>query len=196
MDFMIKNKVELSLKESTIKIDNNEYELEVKKPKMAAYDEELLEKTRICEISETRNKMKLMIQNYKNNNPILGDIPNIAHEIKLMGNFNQPKKAYPVPIAIQEDVQTHINDLITKGILQNMETEFISPAFFIRKANGKLSLLISYRSLNSVTVKAHNLRPKITYMLYKLKGSTIFTKFDLDQGFYQIKIKDEDVKKT
>ncbi|KAG0420247.1 Retrovirus-related Pol polyprotein from transposon 17.6 [Dictyocoela roeselum] len=196
MDFMIKNNVVLSLKENTIRIDNNEYKLDIKKPKMAAYDEELLEKTRICEISETSNKMKRLIQNYKSNNPTLGAILNIAHEIQLNGNFSPPKKEYSVPIAIQEDVQTHINELITKGIIQKMNTEFISPAFFIRKANDKLRLVIDYRCLNSITVKARNLKPKITEMLYKLKESTIFTKLDLDQGFYQIKIKDEDAKRT
>ncbi|KAG0440975.1 Retrovirus-related Pol polyprotein from transposon 17.6 [Dictyocoela muelleri] len=77
-----------------------------------------------------------------------------------------------------------------------MNSPFISPAFFIRKSNGKLRLIVDYRHLIEVTVKAHNLRPKIMEILYKFKGCKFFTKLDLDQGFYQIRIKQEDVPKT
>ncbi|KAG0437043.1 Retrovirus-related Pol polyprotein from transposon 17.6 [Dictyocoela muelleri] len=77
-----------------------------------------------------------------------------------------------------------------------MKSSFISPTFFIRKSNGKLHLIVDYRQINEVTVKAHNIRPKIMEILYKLKGSKFFTKLDLDQGFYQIRIKQEDILKT
>ncbi|KAG0440265.1 Retrovirus-related Pol polyprotein from transposon opus [Dictyocoela muelleri] len=76
------------------------------------------------------------------------------------------------------------------------DTNYISPSFFIKKANRKLRLIIDYRNLNSVTVKAHNLRPKITDILSSLHGKTVFTKLDLNQGFYQIRIKEDDVYKT
>ncbi|KAG0436724.1 Retrovirus-related Pol polyprotein from transposon opus [Dictyocoela muelleri] len=33
-------------------------------------------------------------------------------------------------------------------------------------------------------------------MLYKLRGTKIYTKLDLDQGFYQIRVKSEDIPKT
>ncbi|KAG0441864.1 Retrovirus-related Pol polyprotein from transposon opus [Dictyocoela muelleri] len=77
-----------------------------------------------------------------------------------------------------------------------MNTDYISPAFFIRKANGKLRLVFYYRHLNEITIRAHNIRLKISDMLYKLRGSKIYTKLDLDQGFYQIRVKSEDIPKT
>ncbi|KAG0442387.1 Retrovirus-related Pol polyprotein from transposon 17.6 [Dictyocoela muelleri] len=59
-----------------------------------------------------------------------------------------------------------------------------------------LRLIFDYRKLNKVTVKAHSYRPKIMDILNKLKGCNYFSKNDLNQGFYQIDIKYDDILKT
>ncbi|KAG0439193.1 Transposon Tf2-6 polyprotein [Dictyocoela muelleri] len=77
-----------------------------------------------------------------------------------------------------------------------MDTRYISPAFFVKKSNGKLRLIVDYRNFNKVTTKAHNYRPKISEIFSKLHGCKYFSKIDLNQGFYQIQIKESDIEKT
>ncbi|KAG0438392.1 Retrovirus-related Pol polyprotein from transposon [Dictyocoela muelleri] len=101
-----------------------------------------------------------------------------------------------LPIAIRDDAKMHIEELSKNGIIEEAETSYISPSFFVKKSNGKLRLIIDYRNLNNITIKAHNLRPKITDIFSGLKGKKVFSKIDLSQGFYQIKIREEDLYKT
>ncbi|KAG0426338.1 Retrovirus-related Pol polyprotein from transposon 17.6, partial [Dictyocoela muelleri] len=64
------------------------------------------------------------------------------------------------------------------------------------KKNGKIRLVVDYRYLNSISKKTHQFTPKIKKILATLHGSKIFSKIDLNLGYYQIKMKPEDIYKT
>ncbi|KAG0428779.1 Retrovirus-related Pol polyprotein from transposon opus [Dictyocoela muelleri] len=87
-------------------------------------------------------------------------------------------------------------ELEKEKIIKQMDTRYLSPAFFVKKSNGKIRLIVDYRNLNKVTVKAHNYRPKISGIFNKLHGCKYFSKIDLNKGFYQIKIKENDIEKV
>ncbi|KAG0442543.1 Retrovirus-related Pol polyprotein from transposon [Dictyocoela muelleri] len=163
---------------------------------LSTYDEQLTGKTRIYTTTEEDKTLKTLISEYKTQNPKIGNITNVNHEIQLSGKFEASKCEYGVPIALQPNVIKHMEELEKDGDIREIDTPYVSPAFFIRKSNGKLRLIVDYRNLNKVTVKAHNYRPKIMDILNKLKGCKYFSKIDLNQGFYQINIKDEDISKT
>ncbi|KAG0442752.1 Retrovirus-related Pol polyprotein from transposon [Dictyocoela muelleri] len=184
MEFFLKNNVILNLKNKSITIDGSEYELDVEERSFARYDESLAENTRVYQSQSDENQLKKLVLEYKRKNPKIGQISQVEHEIQLKSDFEPPKCDYGVPLALQDDVRKHLNDLENDGIIKQMDTPYISPAFFLRKSNGKLRLIIDYRKLNSITVKAHNFRPKIQEILNKLNGCTYFTKIDLHQGFY------------
>ena len=67
---------------------------------------------------------------------------------------------------------------------------------FVKKKYGTLRLCIDYRQLNKLTVKNKYLLPIIDDLFYQLKGANIFSKIDLQSGYYQLRIKDVDMHKT
>ncbi|ESK81705.1 reverse transcriptase-rnase h-integrase [Moniliophthora roreri MCA 2997] len=68
-----------------------------------------------------------------------------------------------------------------------------SPFFFVaKKEKGALRLTQDYRELNKGTVKNAYPLPLISELLDKLKGATVFTKLDLQNGYNNIWIKNGD----
>lgn len=57
-------------------------------------------------------------------------------------------------------------------------------------------MVVDYRKLNKVTKEAHYPIPKMMDMLNDLHGSTIYTQIDLNMGYYQILIHENDIAKT
>jgi hypothetical protein len=59
-----------------------------------------------------------------------------------------------------------------------------------------LRLCIDFQQLNKVTVKNKYPLPRIDDFFDQLKDAKIFLKIDLQSGYHQVKIKDEDISKT
>jgi hypothetical protein len=55
---------------------------------------------------------------------------------------------------------------------------------------------VDYRDLNEVTVKNKYPLPRIDDLFDQLKGAKYFTKIDLRSGYYQLRVRHEDVTKT
>ena len=58
-----------------------------------------------------------------------------------------------------------------------------------------MRLCIDYRGLNDITIKNKYPLPHIDKLFDQLKGVVVFFKLDLRQGYYQLRIKEEDVSK-
>ena len=64
--------------------------------------------------------------------------------------------------------------------------------FFISKKNNNLRFYINYRKLNTITIKNRYLLFLIIEILNRLYGFQIFTKFNLKNIYYKIRIKKGD----
>ncbi|KAL4385400.1 hypothetical protein GQ457_15G020850 [Hibiscus cannabinus] len=53
-----------------------------------------------------------------------------------------------------------------------------------------------YRQLNKMTVKNKYPLPRIDDLLDQLEGATVFSKIDMRSGYYQLKVREQDVLKT
>jgi hypothetical protein len=59
-----------------------------------------------------------------------------------------------------------------------------------------LRLCVDYRRLDAITIKNKYPLPRIDILFDQLVGSQVFSKIDLHSGYYQIKIRAEDIPKT
>ncbi|KAK1909008.1 hypothetical protein P3342_011085 [Pyrenophora teres f. teres] len=63
-----------------------------------------------------------------------------------------------------------------------------SPILFVKKPNGKWRLCVDFRRLNSATIKNRYPLPLMTELMDQIQGAKWFTKFDVREGFYRIRI--------
>ncbi|KAL8437040.1 hypothetical protein Efla_005480 [Eimeria flavescens] len=68
-----------------------------------------------------------------------------------------------------------------------------SPAFFVSKKNGELRLVVDYRGLTSQEQPDKFALPLIDTLLDKRSKSKVFSRLDLRNGFYQIRMADGDI---
>jgi hypothetical protein len=67
-----------------------------------------------------------------------------------------------------------------------------SPVFFIKKKDGKLRLVQDYRRLNKITIKNRYPLLLAADIVNRLTGAQHFTKFDVQWGYHNIRIKSGD----
>jgi hypothetical protein len=85
---------------------------------------------------------------------------------------------------------------VDDGLIRPSYSEFGSPILFVRKADGSLRLCIDYRGLNAVTRKYAYPLPRVDDTLDELKDANFYTHLDLASGFWQIRVRDQDIHKT
>ena len=59
-----------------------------------------------------------------------------------------------------------------------------------------MQLCIDYCQLNKMTIQNRYPLPRVDDLFYQLRGATVFSKIDLQSGYHQVRIKDEDIFKT
>ncbi|KAM1863067.1 hypothetical protein ACFX14_003456 [Malus domestica] len=103
---------------------------------------------------------------------------------------------YRMAPAELRELKIQLQELLDKGFIQPSSSPWGAPVLFVRKKDGTLRLCIDYRQLNRVTIKNRYPLPRIDDLFDQLKCACVFSKIDLRSGYYQLKIKDEDVPKT
>jgi len=71
-----------------------------------------------------------------------------------------------------------------------------APIHFVKKKDGGLSLCVDYRQLNDITIKDRTLLPLIGESLDQLSSATIYTKLDIRDAYYNLRIAEGDAWKT
>ena len=95
-----------------------------------------------------------------------------------------------------KELKTRLQNLLDKGFIRPSVSPWGVPVLFIKNKEDTLRMCIVYRKINTVTVKNKYSLPRIEDIFYQLKGASIFSKIDLQSGYYQLWVKDVDVSKT
>ena len=82
------------------------------------------------------------------------------------------------------------------GIIRRFTSPWASPLHMFRKEEGGWKPCGNYRRLNTITVPDQYPLPNIADFTSRIKGSTVFSKLDLQKGYYQVPVSPEDVQKT
>ena len=85
-------------------------------------------------------------------------------------------------------LKEHIEQNLAKGFIRHSSWPAGDPVLFIIKANGSLRFCVDYRGLNEMTIKNRYLLPLIQKMLARLQKARWYTKLDLGDGYYHLRI--------
>lgn len=101
----------------------------------------------------------------------------------------------------KSEINRQIQNLLSQEIIIPSKSAWNAPLLIINKkddafGNKQWRLVIDYRKLNEVTIGDAFPIPNITEILDSLGASKYFTSLDLADGYYQIKMSEEDREKT
>jgi hypothetical protein len=88
-------------------------------------------------------------------------------------------------------MRDYLYDNLGKGFIVGSKAPFASPVLFVRKPDGSLRFCVDYRKLNALTKKNRYPLPLIDETLARLSKAKIFTKLDIRQAFYRIRMSPE-----
>ena len=120
-------------------------------------------------------------------------------------NFNEkqiPTKARPIQMSpeLLEYCKKEINDLLSKKLIRPSHSPLSCVAFYVQKASelerGTPRLVINYKPLNKVLQWVRYPIPNKKDLIQRIYNATIFSKFDMKSGFWQIQIQLEDMYKA
>jgi hypothetical protein len=79
-------------------------------------------------------------------------------------------------------------DNLRKGFIVESKVPFASLVLFVYKSDSSLRFCVDYYKLNALTKKNQYPLPLIDKTLVQLSKAKIFTKLDIRQAFYRIRI--------
>ena len=95
-----------------------------------------------------------------------------------------------------DELKRQIDDLESKHILRPSKSPFGAPVLLTKKKDGTWRFCVDYRALNAITVKNKYPLPRVDELFDRLHGTRYFSKLDLRSGYWQIRVREEDVPKT
>jgi hypothetical protein len=102
-----------------------------------------------------------------------------AIDLKLDAPETLKSKVYSIPHNKQGALNKLIEEQLAKGYIVPSKFPMASPAFFVKKKNGKLQLIQDYWKLNDITIKNCYPLPLAADIINRLQNAKIFTKFDV-----------------
>ena len=85
-------------------------------------------------------------------------------------------------------VKKYLDSHLAKGFIQASSASYFLPVLFVKKPGERIRFCVDYKRLNAITKKNRYLIPLIEETLAQLKGAKYFTKIDIRQAFYQIRM--------
>ncbi len=109
------------------------------------------------------------------------------HHIKLKPGLNPVYiNAYKLSHSQRHLVEGLIKDMLDQRVIQESNSPWNSPLFFVPKKDGTLRPVIENRRVNEVIVDDHYPLPVLRDLLMCLgRGSKVFSSLDLLSGYWQ-----------
>nr|KYP59168.1 polyprotein [Cajanus cajan] len=146
------------------------------------------EKTSEKVLSANNSHMKI---NYKLSSAKISFWHRKKYEVSLPYIDNFDEKEY---------CKKEIQEYLDKGLIRNSKSPWSCSAFYVMNATkqerGAPRLVINYKPLNKVLKWIRYPLPNKQDLIKRLNHASIFSKFDMKSGYYQIGVKEEDKYKT
>ena len=147
------------------------------------------------------DELKALLDEYKGVFEPLTSLPperdGIPHTIELQPGA-KPAFRRPFRLSLEEraEVERKVKELLDKGWIRPSSSPWSAPVLFAPKQDGSLRMCIDYRACNAATVPSRHGLPRIDEILDSFHGANIFTSLDLESGYHQLRVREEDIPKT
>eukprot|EP01127_Copromyxa_protea_P013624 TRINITY_DN368_c0_g1_i14.p2 TRINITY_DN368_c0_g1~~TRINITY_DN368_c0_g1_i14.p2 ORF type:complete len:594 (+),score=103.02 TRINITY_DN368_c0_g1_i14:3196-4977(+) len=148
-----------------------------------------LSKNKIRRLVEIVRKYERMFANKLGPNHY---VSSVEHHIRLRPGSVPVRGRVPFLHPDQQKaVQETIKDLLARDMIEPGDCEWRAPLYLVPKKDGGWRTIVDYRGLNKCTIPDVYLMPLIDEILYRLANAKCFTKMDLTEGFWLIRIAKE-----
>ena len=93
-------------------------------------------------------------------------------------------------------LRDYVTDQLRKGNIRPSKSPAGHGVLFVPKKDGGLRLCVDYRPLNNITIKDRHPLPRIDEMQDRIRGAKYFTKLDITDAYYRLRIAKGDEWKT
>ena len=94
------------------------------------------------------------------------------------------------------ELKNALKILLKRKQIRVSSSEYGSQILFVKKADGSLRLCVDYRALNAITRRNRCPIPYIGDLRPQIRGKNFLTKFDLRDGYYNVRMHSESIHKT
>ena len=101
-----------------------------------------------------------------------------------------------LPVHMNEEAEEQIQDMLKKDVIQLSSSHWASGIVMVQKKDGSKRFCVDYRRLNDVTLKDAYPLPRIDASLDQLSGAQWFSCLDLNAGYWQVEVEEQDRQKT
>nr|GFB59795.1 putative reverse transcriptase domain-containing protein [Tanacetum cinerariifolium] len=106
------------------------------------------------------------------------------------------KSPYRLAPTEMQELANQLKELQDKGFIRPSSSPWGALVLFVKKKDGSFHMCIDYRELNKLTIKNRYPLPRIDDLFDQLQGSQYFSKIDLQSGYLQLRVREEDIPKT
>ncbi|KAL5509717.1 hypothetical protein EMCRGX_G005135 [Ephydatia muelleri] len=102
-----------------------------------------------------------------------------------------------IPAKYREEIERQLQEMLDHNIIRvSSSPPWLAPAVYVPKKSGELRICIDYRELNKRTMKDAYPFPLPDEVQDRLARAYIFSKLDLQSGYWQLPVQEEDCLKT
>ncbi|GKA00018.1 putative nucleotidyltransferase, ribonuclease H [Tanacetum coccineum] len=94
-----------------------------------------------------------------------------------------------------QELSRQLQELLSKGFIRLSSSSWGVSVLFIKKKDGSMRMCIDYKKLNKITIKNHYPLLGIHDLFDQLQGAFYFSKIDLQSGYHQVRVREEDTPK-
>ncbi|GJW71180.1 putative reverse transcriptase domain-containing protein [Tanacetum coccineum] len=134
--------------------------------------------------------------------PCVRNAPCIIQDLTLssvrLATRRAPIARVPYRLAPSEmqELSDQLQELADRGFIRPSTSPWGAPILFVKKKDKSFRMCIDYQELNKLTVKNRYPLPRIDDLFDQLQGLSVYSKIDLRSGYYQLRVRDEDIPKT